>query len=56
MLDKLDEINRKVETYCEENQFSGMLRVTVRDKILYDAFYGRDGSERTHTGLDKGYI
>ena len=52
----MDELIQKVEAYCEENRISGMLRVTVRDEILYDAFYGQDGSKQTHIELDKGYI
>ena len=55
-MDKMDETNQKVEAYCEKNRISGMLRVTVRDEIIYEAFYRRDGRKRTHIEPDQGYI
>ena len=29
-------LDRKIEEYCEQNHISGVIRVTVRDRIQYE--------------------
>ena len=36
----MDELNRKIDAYCGENRISGMLRVTVKDQILWQRNVG----------------
>ena len=35
-----EELTRKLQAYCDENFQSGMLRVTIRDEIQYEAAFG----------------
>lgn len=44
----MDELDRKVDAYCGENRISGMLRVTVKDQILWERSVGfADQESRT---------
>lgn len=36
----MDELDRKIDAYCGENRISGMLRVTVKDQILWQRNVG----------------
>lgn len=36
----MDALNRKVDGYCAANRISGMLRVTVKDNILWEHYVG----------------
>jgi CubicO group peptidase (beta-lactamase class C family) len=52
----MDNLNRKVDTYCSENRISGMLRVTVKDQILWEQNVGfADQESRTPFCKDSAF-
>ena len=44
----LSVLDEKIRTYCRKNRINGVLRLTVRDEILYEGSYGH-ADEETQT-------
>jgi len=43
MISKIDQF---IEDYCRDNLFSGSLRITLRDEIIYQRFIGMENEEQ----------